>query len=112
MRLVQQIKRWREPSVSFSGEASPLPGTPDVVVSHGVYSHNGIGTGAGRRANRMRLRQLYDLGYSAVMCTVDASNAQQINILRKEGWIESAAFISRRTQHGVVVFFRVLSGEE
>ena len=104
MRLVQHIGT----QATFSGEATPLPGCPDIVVSHGVYSHYGKGTGVGRVANLLRTRQLRDLGYSAVICTVNAGNSAQLKILRDTGWHETSAFRNRRTGSDIITFMYTL----
>ena len=111
MRLIQtvQVPAKSAEEYVFSGEATPFPGTPDLVVSHGVYSHSGPGTGAGALANDVRLDQLEDLGYSAVMATVDEANVRQIAILDKQGWKHVGQFHSRRTSHNVLIYMKDLT---
>lgn len=93
----------------FSGCVTPLPGCPDVAVSHAVYRHENSEDGYGRRANAMRLRQLKELGYSVVICTVDRANKRQIAILRGEGWQCVQSFHNKRTNNVVDIWFKYLS---
>lgn len=92
----------------FSGEATPLPGNPDIVVSHGVYSHKGTRTGAGKLANDLRTAQLEALGYSAAICTVSSTNVAQIKILTACGWRCAATLVSKRTCNTIHLFVKDL----
>lgn len=119
MRLVQVIRqmpariqrsmvRSGTAVAKYTGEVTPMPGCPDLAVSHAVYHMEG-NSGFGKRANRQRCLQLARLGYSAVICTVEAGNGKQLTILREEGWHESPPFRNRRTGHDVIVFMKGLT---
>ena len=117
MRLVQIVKKWplriqrsQVPAgITFSGEVTPLPGCPDIAVSHAVYCHSGAGSGGGKQANRLRCEQIKALGYSAVMCTVVSTNEAQLRILRDLGWQEVAIPVSnKRTGSSILVFIKQL----
>lgn len=103
MRLVQEIE-----GVIYCGEVSSLPGCPDIAVSHAVYCINGRGSGKGTKANLMRLSQLKELGYSAVLCTVCIDNTAQRIILQNAKWTESLPLTNNRTGHTLIVYTRQL----
>lgn len=102
MRLTQNTHMGK-----FSGEATPLPGNPDFVVSHGVFRMDGQG-GSGKFACQLREQQLRELGYSVVMATVDSKNAKQINILQSRGWQQVGPFKSRRSGNSLFIFAKQL----
>jgi L-amino acid N-acyltransferase YncA len=104
MRLTQTIA-----GHTFSGEVTPLPGCPDVAVSHAVYSHSGKGTGQAKVANALRNAQVWGLGYSCLLCTVDEENVAQIKVLTSNLWRECGRFNNRRTGHTVVIFMKELT---
>lgn len=108
MRLVQEFGEGYSPRGKYSGEVTPLPGCPDVAVSHAVYSHTGPGGGRGKLANAMRSHQIYDLGYSAIVCTAEATNLAQLAILEAEKWQRVARFKSRRTGHALYLYIKEL----
>jgi hypothetical protein len=91
----------------YTGEVTPLPGCPDMAVSHAVYRMTGTGM-FGKAANLERLQQLRDLGYSAVMCTVENNNVRQMSIMLGCGWQACGVFLNKRTQHHVALFFHEL----
>lgn len=103
MRLVQNVNN----KAVFAGEVSPLPGCPDVAVSHALYRMRGP-NGHGREAQRQRLEQLIEMGYSAALCTVADENVSQLAIMQKEGWLEAGWFKNKRTGHRVCLFFMPL----
>jgi hypothetical protein len=78
-----------------------------MAVSHAVYRMEGTGS-FGRAACNERMQQLRDLGYSAVMCTVDTSNVKQMSVMLGCGWSNCGVFLNKRTQHHVALFFREL----
>ena len=88
----------------YVGSVTDLPGCPDIAVSHAVYKLLG-NTPAGEDANRIRLKQLQELGYSGVLCTVNDSNRRQIEILESNGWTKCDSFLNMRTDHTVSIYF-------
>jgi hypothetical protein len=112
VRLVQTVTKDDGTVVTFSGEVTPLPGNADIAVSHGVYGHSGSRSGVGKLAMLQRLKQIRDLGYSGVMCTVNDDNEAQYKLLTGAGWINITAggLVSRRTDHCVSVWFKDLAG--
>ena len=104
MRLTQVFSDDQE-SV-YSGEVTPLPGCPDVAVSHALFV-DGPG-GYGKKANKERCEQLTRLGYSAVVCTVCSSNEPQLVILESEGWTKVGHFNNRRTRNTLYFFIKQL----
>lgn len=91
----------------YSGLITPLPGCPDIAVSHAVYLSKGIG-GAGKRANKERLLALKKLGFSAVICTVDSINIKQREIMKANNWLEISDIHNRRTKHTISLFIKRL----
>jgi hypothetical protein len=91
----------------YVGFVSPLPGASDIAVSHGVFRHKGVG-GHGKTANRVRVRQIADMGYSVVMCTVNLDNRRQITILESEGWTLQYTYYNQRTTSRCRVYFKDL----
>lgn len=68
-------------------ELTPLPGCPNVAVSHGVIIYEEFrGQGRGRIQHEGRLSQARSLGYSYIICTVRSNNHQELKILEKQGW--------------------------
>lgn len=92
----------------YSGLITPLPGCPDIAVSHALYLSNGPG-GKGKEANKKRLKQLKKLGFSAVLCTVDNNNAKQKEILKTNNWIEIPNIYNRRTKHTISLYIKHLN---
>lgn len=108
MKLAQRVINKQFVGLCYSGEVTPLPGCADIAVSHAVYCHNGSGGGGGREAMQQRLLQLKELGYSAVMCTVNAENARQLHILEKEGWTIGLDIHNKRTKNRIRLCYREL----
>lgn len=108
MRLTQRIVKDDFVAVYYSGEVTPLPGCPDIAVSHGLYCHNGPGSGAGHKAAQERMLQIKELGYSAVLCTVVVDNHAQIKILTKAGYHIGKSVYNRRTKNHIVVCYKEL----
>lgn len=108
MRLTQRVVNKDFVGLYYSGEISPMPGCPDIAISHAVYCHNGSGGGGGRKAMQQRLLQIKELGYSAVMCTVADTNSIQIAILEKEGWTIGPRILNKRTHNHVRICHKEL----
>jgi hypothetical protein len=71
----------------YTGLITPMPGSPDTAVSHGVYLLDGKkGKGTGTQANRMRLAQVAELGYTSIICFVCENNRAQNKVLSNAGW--------------------------
>jgi hypothetical protein len=75
-------------------ELTSLPGSSQVVVSHGVYLPEELrGQGIGTAANIERQRIAFDeLGYDMMICTVSEENEAQIKVLAKAGWYWLTSF--------------------
>lgn len=92
---------------TYTGLVTPLPGCPDIAVSHRVFRSEGEG-GEGKKAATKRLQQLKKAGFSAVLCTVDSSNVKQIKILHSTGWIFCKRIYNKRTKHNIDIFTKAL----
>lgn len=93
---------------TFTGLITPMPGCPDLAVSHGVFNITPSIKGLGKKANWKRQEQVSELGYSAMICTVDEKNIPQIKILEGTGWVKGPGFTSLRTGNRVLVYIRDL----
>lgn len=110
MRLTQEVAI---PGMSvgrakFSGLVTPMPGCSTLAVSHDVYNHTSA-KHCGRTANLMRQDQVSQLGFSGMVCTVNAKNDVQIHILRSTGWIIGPSFINRKTEEEIFLFVHNLA---
>lgn len=88
------------------GEITTFPGNSDIAVSHGVYNTGKRGQGIGTKAHVKRLDMLRDLGYKYVLCTVDAKNTTQQNILAKNYWHRLNILESDRTGNEIWLYGR------
>lgn len=97
------------------GEIDSLPGCGQVAVSHSVFIPGWSvadlqGRGKGTLANEMRCLYAFEqLGYDAIVCTVDAANEAQKRVLTKNEWQKAFEFKSRKTGHTVEFWYKVLS---
>lgn len=91
----------------YSYILSEMPGNPDIAVLHGLYLCEGQG-GENTKGLGKRLDILKDLGYSAVMVTVDKTNEKEKHSLRGNNVSYVNTFKSRRTGHEVTVYFKDL----
>lgn len=89
----------------FTGLVTPMPGCPDLAVSHAVYRMEGD-LGYGKKANLFRQDTLKVMGYSGMICTVDNLNYKQINILSETGWKEGPKFFNPRTGNLVSIWMK------
>ena len=103
-RLTQELSSGKD---IYTGLVTPMPGSPDVAVSHAVFRLEGDG-GAGKLANLIRIGQIKKMGYSAVICIVDLDNTRQREILKANNWLEGPQFLSRRTKHNCSVWIQQL----
>lgn len=90
----------------FHSFVSPLPGCDTIAVSHSLFREGS--PGFGYRAVRERLRTIKELGFSAVLCTVELTNGAQLKLMKSEGWSQVATLTSRKTGHDLGLFFRTL----
>lgn len=86
-------------------EINSLPGCPQVAVSNQAfigpqYRKQGYGT----RYHEQRLKEMKELGYNYVICTVNADNTPQLAILKKFDWKELSRFKNVQTSHDVILF--------
>ena len=91
------------------GEITSLPGCSQIGVFHSAFvlpqfRNNGYGT----KAHAARLRAAKDALYDAAICTVQADNKFQIEILEANGWVYVWDFVSKKTGHIVHVYMRSL----
>lgn len=93
-------------------EVTSLPGSSQVAVIHSaLVDPRHRGEGFGTAAHKMRLEELRNTFlYDAAICTTDAANEAEIAILRKHGWQEATRFVSRKTEHVVIIWVRLLEG--
>lgn len=117
MRLIQKI--FRSPTrimrshvdsldSVFVGEVTSLPGCADVAVSHAMFCQSGKGRGNAAKAARMRLHQMQELGYMAVICTVVEGNVAQEKTLERTGYTKLMSYKSQRTGNTVWLWGREL----
>lgn len=92
------------------GELDSLPGCTQVAVSHAVFvPEEERGKGRGKRANHERCLEAHRLGYDYILCTADAANTKQIEVLRANHWLCLGGFHSRKTGHWVCLYGRILT---
>lgn len=89
------------------GSIDDLPGCSQIAVFHSSFvlpefRKNGIG----QKAHKERLQMAKSLGYDAAICTVNAENEAQVQILRSNGWILIMTFVSKKTQNTVSVYMK------
>lgn len=72
-----------------------------------LYRNRGIGT----LLNRMRRKIAFELGYGAIICTDLDTNAHQMQILHRQGWIKAFGFRNRRTGNTLGVHLRELEAD-
>ena len=88
------------------GEITSLPGCSQIGVSHAVFSPV---PGKGKQAHTERLEHMKEvLGYDYSLCTVDASNLRQKNILNYNHWEHLSSFTSTKTKHTVEIWGKSL----
>lgn len=92
---------------TFTSLVTPLPGCNDIAVSHGLYRTNQV-QGRGKANNLQRCEELAELGYSAVLCTVDAENDKQRSILEDTGWIRGGSVRNKKTGHWLCFYYKGL----
>lgn len=93
--------------LGVTGNLTPLPGCPAIVVSHDVFvpehmRHNGVGT----QACRARIEQCNFLGWDVIMCTAREDNSAEIAILKKNDWKKVHSFKSSRNGAWIGVWLR------
>jgi RimJ/RimL family protein N-acetyltransferase len=72
---------------------SDLPGNLEVGVSHGTFIHpESRGKGIGQKQHAERLAAATQIGYLALICTVNATNLAEKHILTKNGWKSAWTF--------------------
>lgn len=92
------------------GELTNMPGCSQIVVSHDVFCPI-RGSGMGKSSNKERIEYCEYLGYDALVCTVNMSNYSQLSILDDNGWILAFCFTSKKTEHRVGLYYRVLNND-
>lgn len=96
-----------------SWQLDDLPGCSQVCVSHSAFIlPDKRGGDLGNNYHRVRLIQIKEQKYDAVIATVDERNERQIKILTKFGWTKLRVFKSNKTGHDVGLWFRDVKQEE
>lgn len=90
------------------GEIDTLPGCSQIGVSHSVFLPKQFrGEGRGTNANTKRqILAFEELGYDALICTVDSANLSQGKIMVSNNWTLLTSFKSRKTGHDVDIWFK------
>lgn len=101
-RLTQRIE-----FSTYTGLVTPMPGSPDLAVSHAVFLKSGD-NGHGKAASKMRMEQIKEMGYSAAICIVNLDNVKQRRILSANSWLEGPQFYNRRTKSGCSIWVQQL----
>lgn len=75
---------------------SPLPGQPQVAVTHAFFVHPSLrGKGYGKTMKLAQMRLLSEHAFDYGVCTVRADNTAQKSILQATGWRHLDTFYSR-----------------
>lgn len=88
-----------------AGELTTLPGSSQIVVSHGVFVPKGSrGLGVGKKANKERQEMFAELGYDYALCTVRCDNLPQISIMVSNGWKLLDSFTSSKSDAMIRIY--------
>lgn len=89
-------------------ELNPFPGCKWLAVSNYAYVYPGLrGQGHGAENHRLRLKRAKELGYNALICTVNSANAAEIHILSAEGWSNIGSF-ETHDKTTILIFLKTL----
>lgn len=90
-------------------ELTPFPGNNFMVVSNNafIYPHY-RGKGHGQTQHKERLAKARELGYSAIVCTVNKNNAAEIHILEQNGWTRCGDIYNRNLDEYAHMYHRGL----
>lgn len=92
-----------------SYELNPFPGCRSLVISNKAHiDPDKRGKGLGKQQHEERIKKAKELGYDAIIATVDAKNETERHILQTHGWHRQCRFLSSKTGHLVEVWFRLL----
>lgn len=101
--------RYQDDKGLWSGQLEDLPGCSQIGVSHSVFVHKDFrGKRIGGRNHKLHLQRAEGLGYNSLICTVDANNEFEIEILKSNGWTKLEEFESSKTGHTVGLWFKKL----
>lgn len=95
----------------FSYILSELPGCDGAAVVHGLYRSSGV-PGFATKAGIKRDKQIFDSGYSAIVCTVNMDNVAQLHTLEKRGWKQIYVFKNNKTGNSVGIYILSKGAEE
>ncbi len=91
-------------------EVNSLPGCPQIAVSNHVFINLPYrNQGYGKRYHAERLKNLKELGFNYVLCTVRADNVFQRKILSRFGWKLFDVFNNKETTNDVMIYGKDLS---
>ena len=79
-----------------------------VVSTHTFINKDKRGKGAGQKQHLARLKQAKDMGYNAIICTVQARNTVQKHILSKNGWMMTFTFFNKQSELDIEIWCRNL----
>jgi RimJ/RimL family protein N-acetyltransferase len=88
------------------GELTTLPGSSQIVVSHGVYTPKyRRGKGFGKSALKKRLEFCsVELGYDYIICTVREDNTAEQRVLGEQGFFRLDKFHSSNSGSDILIF--------
>lgn len=90
-------------------ELNPFPGCNQIVVSNHAFIYPKYrGKGLGQSQHQQRLAKAKELGYNLILCTVNKSNAAELHILDKNGWLPVERFTNTETGNDVAIWSRQL----
>lgn len=99
--------------LTAQAEVDSLPGCSQVAVIHSAFVVPHMRRrGVGERAHQKRLTDLKEnFLYDAAICTVCSENEAEIKILERNGWECVGNFLSRKTQHEVLIYLNTFTRE-
>lgn len=90
-------------------ELNPFPGSNQIIVSNHAFIEKEMrGEGYGKLQHTKRIEKAIELGYDYILCTVREDNEVEKHILRKNGWTFHDHFTSRKSEHVVEIWGRLL----
>jgi L-amino acid N-acyltransferase YncA len=79
-----------------------------AVSNHATVFEKHRGKGHGHKNHNLRIERAKILGFDYLMCTVKASNAAQLSIMKKGGFRELDRFYNSESEHEVIIFGKKL----
>ena len=88
-------------------EINSFPGCPQIAISnHAFINPKYRNKGYGKIFHAKRLREIKELGFDYILCSVKANNVFQKKILRRFGWSRFSVFPNKETGNFVELWGR------